>query len=197
MADEPFVDSHIHFWDHSVDGLQWAWLKSGYTFRRWEGSDELDAPRYLPPELRTEAAGTGLTAAVHVHCAHPIADPVIETRWLEAVAEEHGSPEAIVGGCLLGRPDAPDALRRHAVHTRFRGVRDWESPTRLDVDDGRSGDGCRLRAGTLDRASSGARRVRRARRDRGPLAVGDVRPQPRLPAPRTVPGRPRRSGPRR
>ena len=48
MADEPFVDSHIHFWDHSVDGLQWAWLKSGYTFRRWEGSDELDAPRYAP-----------------------------------------------------------------------------------------------------------------------------------------------------
>ena len=133
MADEPFVDSHIHFWDHSVDGLQWAWLKSGYTFRRWEGSDELDAPRYLPPELRTEAAGTGLAASVHVHCAHPIADPVIETKWLEAVAEEHGSPEAIVGGCLLGRPDAPDALRRHAVHTRFRGVRDWESPTRLDV----------------------------------------------------------------
>ena len=79
MADEPFVDTHIHFWDHSVEGLEWAWLKSGYTFRRWEGSDELDAPRYTPPEFRLEAAGTGLAAAVHVHCAHPIDDPATET----------------------------------------------------------------------------------------------------------------------
>ena len=51
------------------------------------------------------------------------------------MAEEYGSPEAIVGGCLLGRPDAPDVLRRHAAHPRFRGVRDWESPTHLDVDE--------------------------------------------------------------
>ena len=40
MADEPFIDTHIHFWDHSVEGLEWAWLKSGFTFRRWEGSGD-------------------------------------------------------------------------------------------------------------------------------------------------------------
>jgi predicted TIM-barrel fold metal-dependent hydrolase len=135
MADEPFIDTHIHFWDHSVAGLEWSWLKSGYTFRRWEGSDELDAPRYLPPELRAEAAETGLAAAVHVHCAHPIDDRVAETAWLETVADEHGMPEGIIGGCLLGRPDAPDVLRRHAAHPRLRGIRDWESATHLDVDE--------------------------------------------------------------
>jgi predicted TIM-barrel fold metal-dependent hydrolase len=135
MADEPFVDVHIHFWDHSVDGLEWAWLKPGFTFRRWEGSDELDAPAYLPPEFREEAVGTGLAAAVHCHSAHPIADPVAETAWLEAVADEHGMPDGIIGGCLLGRPDAPDVLRRHATHPRLRGVRDWESASHLDVDE--------------------------------------------------------------
>jgi predicted TIM-barrel fold metal-dependent hydrolase len=135
VADEPFIDCHIHFWDHSVEGLQWAWLRSGYTFRRWTGSAELDAPHYLPPELRDEAAGIGLAASVHVHCAHPIADPALETEWLQRVADDHGSPEGIVGGCLLGRADAPDVLRRHAVHPRFRGVRDWESPTHLDVEE--------------------------------------------------------------
>lgn len=135
MSDEPFVDTHIHFWDHAVDGLEWAWLKSGFKFRRWEGSDELDAPRYLIPEFHTESAGTGLVAAVHVHCAHPIADPVRETQWLEAVADEYGSPEGLVGGCLLGRPDAADVLRRHAAHPRLRGVRDWESGTHLVVDE--------------------------------------------------------------
>jgi predicted TIM-barrel fold metal-dependent hydrolase len=133
MADEPFVDAHIHHWDHSVPGLEWAWLKSGFTFRGWEGSDELDAPRYLTPEFQAEAAGTGLAAAVHVHCAHPIDDPVAETAWLERVADEYGMPNGIVGGCLLGRPDAPEVLRRHAAHPRMRGVRDWESGTHLDV----------------------------------------------------------------
>jgi predicted TIM-barrel fold metal-dependent hydrolase len=133
MADEPFIDTHIHFWDHSVDGLEWAWLRSGFKFRRWEGSEVLDAPRYVTPEFHAEAAGTGLVAAVHVHCAHPIADPVSETQWLEAVANEYGSPEGIVGGCLLGRPDAAGVLRRHAAHPRVRGVRDWESGTHLVV----------------------------------------------------------------
>jgi predicted TIM-barrel fold metal-dependent hydrolase len=135
MADEPFIDTHIHFWDHSVDGLEWAWLKSGFTFRRWEGSDELDAPRYSVPEFHTEAEGSALAAAVHVHCAHPIADPVRETEWLETVADEHGMPDGIVGGCILGRPDAPEVLKRHAEHPRVRGVRDWESGSHLDVEE--------------------------------------------------------------
>jgi predicted TIM-barrel fold metal-dependent hydrolase len=135
VSDEPFIDAHIHFWDQSVDGLQWAWLRSGFSFRRWDASDELDAPRYTPPEFRDEAAGTGLAGAVHLHCAHPIADPVRETEWLEAVADEHGMPEAIVGACLLGRPDAADVLRRHVTHRRVRGVRDWESLTHLEVDE--------------------------------------------------------------
>src|ERR671911_608081 len=74
MADEPFIDTHIHFWDHSIEGLEWAWLKTGFTFRRWEGSDELDAPRYTPPEFQAEAVGCELAGAVHVHCAHPIDD---------------------------------------------------------------------------------------------------------------------------
>jgi predicted TIM-barrel fold metal-dependent hydrolase len=135
MADEPFIDVHIHYWDHSVDGLEWAWLKSGYTFRRWEGSDALDAPRYTTPEFLAEAAGTDLVGAVHVHAADPVEDRAVETAWLEAVADETGIPNAIVGGCVLGRADAPDLLRRHAAHPRLRGVRDWESGTHLDVDE--------------------------------------------------------------
>ena len=134
MADEPFVDTHAHFWDHSVDGLDWAWLKPGFTFRRWEGSADLDAPQYLPPELRAEADGAGLGGVVHVHAADMTSDPVVETAWLQSVGDEHGWPDAIVGLCTLQWPDAPDVLRRHAEHARFRGIRDPNALEWLDVD---------------------------------------------------------------
>ena len=45
MADEPFVDAHIHFWDKSVGGLEWAWLEPGYQFRKWTSHASIDAPR--------------------------------------------------------------------------------------------------------------------------------------------------------
>ena len=135
MDDEPFLDTHAHFWDHAVEGLDWAWLKPGFTFRRWEGSASLDAPQYLPPELGEEAAGSGLAGVVHVHAADPDADPVLETAWLESVAAEHGWPDAIVGSCSLASPDAGDVLRRHRQHSRFRGVRDPDALQRLVVDE--------------------------------------------------------------
>lgn len=133
MADEPLVDTHVHFWDKSVEGLRWAWLEPGYKFRRWESSEVLDAPRYSAPEFGAEVAGANVSAAVHVHAAAPVDDPARETEWLEAVADEHGTPDAIVGGCTLGDPGAPDLVRRHARHSRFRGVRDAGSLDRLDV----------------------------------------------------------------
>ena len=72
MADEPFVDAHIHFWDKSAIGLEWAWLEPGYQFRKWTSHPSIDAPRYSTPEFLAEAAGTGLVGAVHVHAADPI-----------------------------------------------------------------------------------------------------------------------------
>ncbi len=135
MADEPFVDTHAHFWDKSVEGLAWAWLEPGFSFRHWSASGELDAPRYGPEDLRAEAEGCGLAGVVHVHAADPVDDPALETAWLERVADEHGIPNAIVGRCVLAEPDAPDILRRHAEHPRFRGIRDHTALDHLAVDE--------------------------------------------------------------
>ena len=132
MADEPFVDAHIHFWDKSVEQLRWAWLEPGYQFRKWTSHPDIDAPRYTTPELLTEAAGTDLVGAVHVHCADPIDDPLTETAWLESVASSTGWPHAIVGACDLQSPAAAGSIRSQAGCSRFRGVRDFASPQRLD-----------------------------------------------------------------
>jgi predicted TIM-barrel fold metal-dependent hydrolase len=70
-----------------------------------------------------------------VHAADPVEHPVLETEWLESVAEQYGMPNAIVGRCILGDPDAPAVLRGHARHGRVRGVRDFRSAQHLDVDE--------------------------------------------------------------
>jgi hypothetical protein len=187
MGDEPFIEVHIHYWDHSVDGLQWAWLNSGYTFRRREGSDELDAPRYTTPELLVEADGTGLVGAVHVHAADPVEDRATETACLEAVAEETGMPNGIVGGCVLGRPDPRSCYgvtpRNPIARCPGLGVR---HPSRCRRD--RRSDGSRGRTRTLRRAAPIPRRVRVVRDDRRQVAAGDDRAQPRLSPARTDAG---------
>ncbi len=134
-ADEPLVDTHVHFWDHSVDGLRWEWLEPGFKFRLWESDGSLDAPRYTPPEFLAEAAGSGVAAVVHGHSANPIDDPVVETEWLESVAAEYGIPQALIGACRLSAPDAADVLERHARHPHVRGVRDVYAAEYRTVDE--------------------------------------------------------------
>jgi predicted TIM-barrel fold metal-dependent hydrolase len=134
-ADEPLIDTHVHFFDHSVDGLEWSWLAPGFSYRRWESSGSLDAPAWSVPEFEVEAAGCGVLGVVHGHSADPIDDPVVETAWLERLAERHPVLNAIVGKCSLAEPGAVDVLRRHASHARLRGVRDPGAIAHLAVDE--------------------------------------------------------------
>lgn len=125
MSTEPsFIDTHVHFWDHSLEGFHWPWLEPGFSYRHVTGSHELDAPRYTAPEFREETCGAGVVGIVHVQAAGPMPDPDRETAWLEAMADEHGLPNAIVGSCDLRDEGAPELLRRHARYSRLRGVRD-------------------------------------------------------------------------
>ena len=135
MADEPFIDTHVHHWDHSVDGLHWPWLEPGFSHRLLQGTDALDAPRYTPPEFLVEAAGAEVAGVIHVQAVGDIADPALETAWLQRVADEHDLPTGIVGSCTVGEPGAVDLLRRHGEHQRFCGIRDIKSSKHLDPDE--------------------------------------------------------------
>lgn len=119
-----FVDTHVHFWDHSVEGLHWSWLDEEFEHPRVKSLHAYDAPRYMAPELRSEAEGADVTKVVHVQAARRIPDPERETAWLEAAADDDGWPVAIVGDCRLAAPDGPGVIARHAGFSRFRGVRD-------------------------------------------------------------------------
>jgi len=134
MADEPFVDTHIHFFDKSYDGLRWAWLEPGFSFRKWSFDEAIDSPRYTPPEFREEADGTALAGAVHVHCADPLPQPADETAWIDTLADATGWPQAQVGRCDLDAPDAAATIVAESASPLFRGIRDPFAAKRLDAD---------------------------------------------------------------
>src|SRR5215471_20391325 len=109
-APEPFVDAHVHFWDHAQPNLSWPWLDPGFEHPRLRGMHRLDAPRYTPPELRAEAGDAAPSMVVHVQAAAPTDDPTRVTVWLESVASVDGWPNALVAASRLRREGAGAAL---------------------------------------------------------------------------------------
>ncbi len=63
--------------------------------------------------------------AIHVQAAVDTPDPVAETEWLQAFANETGYPQGIVAECHLARPDAAQVLDRHLHYANVRGIRDF------------------------------------------------------------------------
>lgn len=113
MARPPFVDAHLHLWDR--DCLRYPWL------------DEADAApiadTYTVAHHCAAAAGWNLAGAVHVDAgAHP-EDGERETDWLNAIADAHGLPTAIVARVELDGPDVEALLERQAARARVRGIR--------------------------------------------------------------------------
>jgi predicted TIM-barrel fold metal-dependent hydrolase len=125
-----FVDAHVHFWDHDVPGLRWAFLEPDFEHPRLGALKTLDAPRFAVDELRSEAASCRPAKVVHVQAAQAT-DPTTETAWLQALGDTTGWPDAIVGYCDLAGADAADIVARHRAYGRFRGVRDLPAGARL------------------------------------------------------------------
>ena len=102
------IDTHIHLWD--PDRLAYPWLSAGF--------DDLPG-RYLPRDFQRDAADVNLIATVHVQAEidHDL-DPVLETEWLDELADAHETPTAIIGYADLRDPALDDVLARQARSTR-------------------------------------------------------------------------------
>jgi predicted TIM-barrel fold metal-dependent hydrolase len=118
---ERIADSHHHLWDLRLN--RYPWLQG-------EPEDPADPSGvgmlqrdYLVTDLLADTAGLPLVSSVHVEAAHDPADPVHETRWLQAVSDRHGFPAVIVAAATLETPDAADVLAAHREHAAVRGIR--------------------------------------------------------------------------
>ena len=119
--DLPIVDAHQHFWDAERHYYPWLCDEPPVPFRY--GDYRALPRRYLPEDYLADCAGHRVVKTVHVEAEWDPADPVGETRWLEALAARHGVPDAIVAQARLDRADVADVLAAQAACPRVRGVR--------------------------------------------------------------------------
>ena len=116
------VDAHHHLWD--LDALHYPWL-----------AEPIDHPvgdyaairrSYCVGEFLADAANQGLDKSVHLQAEVDHADPVAETAWLQAVADDPasgGRPNGIVAYADLAAADVDEVLARHCAHANMRGIR--------------------------------------------------------------------------
>ena len=113
MTRPPFVDAHLHLWDR--DGLRYPWLETAETAPI--------AATYTVAHHRAAAAAWNLVGAVHIDAGAHRDDGERETDWLNAVADAHGLPDAIIARVELDDPDVEALLARQAARPRVRGIR--------------------------------------------------------------------------
>lgn len=121
-----FVDTHVHFWERPHPKLEWAWLADDAIHPQLGAIRPLkDLTSYTVENLQADAAGLNVTKIVHVQAAIGSADPVDETEWLQAMADETGWPTGITGDARLQHSDVEATLERHCEFANMRGLRDF------------------------------------------------------------------------
>jgi len=131
MADVPFVDAHVHWWDLAGDGagagdggaVRYPWLEPPFADDGPNGSVEAIARTYTARDWLAETSGWNVAGAVHVDAGARAEDALAETAWVEDQAAGIGLPVAVIAYADLTAPDIDDRLAAQAVHGRVRGIR--------------------------------------------------------------------------
>jgi predicted TIM-barrel fold metal-dependent hydrolase len=119
--DLPIVDAHQHFWDLSLAKHPWLRAEPPLPFRY--GDTRPLRRTYLPADYRADAGAHRVVGAVYVETEWDPADPLGETRWVEALAAREGLPTAVVAQAWLDRDDVEDVLAAQAACPLVRGIR--------------------------------------------------------------------------
>lgn len=125
MHEFRFVDAHVHFWDHQVEGLLWPYLDPGFDHPRLRGMHRLDAPCFTDRELIEQAGPYAPWRVVHVQSATE-ARPGVESGWIQSIADEGGLVAGIIARARVAEPDVAEVISANQCHG-LRGFRDMAS----------------------------------------------------------------------
>lgn len=122
-TDLKIIDTHIHLWD--LEKHHYPWLVE--PIQHFAGDFSALAKSYLYSDLHNDASGFDLQKCVHIQAEFDHdEDPVIETAWLQSVADNptsRGMPHGIVAFADMSAPDVEEILARHVEHPNMRGIR--------------------------------------------------------------------------
>jgi len=114
----PVIDTHHHIWLRKDVG----WLADPPIPRMF--GDYFGIRRDYPvEEFMQDVKPAGITKSVHVTAMWGPGRALDESKWLQAVADKHGFPHAIVCNADLADPSADAALEAQKQFPNLRGVR--------------------------------------------------------------------------
>ncbi len=117
------VDPHIHLWDLKTHHYPWL-ANPGVSF---VGDARELKHDYLLDDLLSDAGGIEVLKLVHVEANHDPADPVEETRWLQAHCGWRRSRAACRTASsrpwICRRTTRAAVLEAHAAFANTRGIR--------------------------------------------------------------------------
>src|SRR5690242_12288213 len=88
------IDSHHHLWD--LSRFPYRWLRPEAPPRPF-GDHTAIKQAYLVDDYRHDCGALQVMASVHVQANCGAARPAEETAWLQSLADETGTPTAVVG----------------------------------------------------------------------------------------------------
>jgi predicted TIM-barrel fold metal-dependent hydrolase len=104
-------------------GARYPWLSTRPLASFRYGDYRALPHRYLPDDLRRDAAGHRVVATVHMEAEWDVADEVGETRWLAALRAAQGLPTVAVAHARFEAPGVDEVLAGHAAFDFVRGIR--------------------------------------------------------------------------
>jgi predicted TIM-barrel fold metal-dependent hydrolase len=131
---QTIVDPHHHLWNLREN--YYPWLTDRIT-KRVCGEYSAIRKDYLLEDFFADIGDLPVSKSVHVQAEHDFADPVRETRWLQAIADDpksRGFPHGIVAYADFCAPDIADILAAHADCANVRGIRQMVHENQLNPD---------------------------------------------------------------
>ena len=116
------IDAHHHLWNpvSREPDVGYVWLSKIGAPKPFGDPTPIQRD-YLYPEFSSECSG--LVGSVHVQADGAIADPVLETAFIQGISDEQRAAIAIVAFVDLARADAEAVIQRHCEFANVRGVR--------------------------------------------------------------------------
>ena len=119
----PTIDPHHHLWD--LERHYYPWLCDPMR-PSLVGDYSAIRKSYLVADYLADIANQNVVKSVHLQAEYDSRDPVAETRWLQAVADDprsRGFPHGIVAFADLADPGAEAILAGHSAFANMRGIR--------------------------------------------------------------------------
>lgn len=115
------IDTHMHLWDLKNN---YPWLMTDVpALINLGGNYDSLKQNFLAEDYIALVKDHKVTQSVHVEAFGFEGNPILETKWLQAQADQFGFPHGIVAHADLHDPNVEEVIMQHCQYPNMRGIR--------------------------------------------------------------------------